>query len=295
MHVKVNGTRLFFDVVGSSLLPTEQEMQPKPTLIVLHGGPGMDHSYLRPLDALGDVAQVIYLDLRGQGRSARHHQDYYQLGIMADDVAAFCADLSIEHPVVLGQSFGGFVALTLALRHPELLGGLILGSTSPRGDFTFDLELLEQLADKDRREFAARFAASEQASEEDMRRFNEELLPLYSYPPATPERLAGILSRTIFNQELAEYMGVKINKEYDVRPQLTSILVPTLVLHGSYDWVIPLREAEELAQTIPHARLHIFEQRGHGVHGDAPEAYTQVIRTFLAEALRKEPSSLAVE
>ena len=135
MYVKVNGTRLFFDVVGSSLQPAGQEMKPKPVLIALPGGPGMDHSYLRPLDPLGEVAQVIYLDLRGQGRSARHSREYYQLGIMADDVAAFCAELGIEKPVVYGHSFGGFVALTIAVRHPELLGGLILASTSARGDW----------------------------------------------------------------------------------------------------------------------------------------------------------------
>ena len=134
MYLKVNGTQLFFDVVGSSLQPVGHEMKPKPTMIAIHGGPGLDHSYLRPLDPLGDVAQVIYLDLRGHGRSARHTNEYYQLGIMADDVAALCAELGIEKPIVLGHSAGGFVALSIAVRHPELLGGLILGSTSARGD-----------------------------------------------------------------------------------------------------------------------------------------------------------------
>src|ERR1700694_2503753 len=115
MYLKVNGTRLFFDVVGSSLQPAEQEMKPKPIVIALHGGPGVDHSILRPdFDPLGEVAQVIYLDQRGHGRSASHSHEYYQLGIMADDVAAFCAELSIEKPVVLGSSFGGWVALTIA-------------------------------------------------------------------------------------------------------------------------------------------------------------------------------------
>src|SRR5690349_23178712 len=132
MYLKVNGTHLFFDVVGSGLQPTEEAMQPKPTLIALHGGPGFDHSYLRQdLDPLGEVAQVIYVDLRGQGRSARQSNEYYQVGIMADDIADFCAELGIEKPVVLVHSFGGFVALSLVLRHPELLGGLILFSTVP--------------------------------------------------------------------------------------------------------------------------------------------------------------------
>jgi pimeloyl-ACP methyl ester carboxylesterase len=94
MYLKVNGTRLFFDVVGSGLQPEAQAMKPKPILIALHGGPGLDHSNLRPLDPLGEVAQVIYLDLRGSGRSARHHHEYYQIGIMADDVVAFCAELA---------------------------------------------------------------------------------------------------------------------------------------------------------------------------------------------------------
>ncbi len=83
MYLEVNGTRLFFDVVGSSLQPVGQEMKPKPTLIVLPGGPGMDHSYLRPnCDPLGEVAQVIYLDIARSGTfrtlppgllSAGHH------------------------------------------------------------------------------------------------------------------------------------------------------------------------------------------------------------------------------
>ena len=293
MYLKVNGTRLFFDVVGSHLQPTDQEMKPKPMVIAIHGGPGIDHSTLRPLDPLGDVAQVIYLDLRGNGRSARHTNDYYQLGIMADDVAALCAELGIEKPIVFGQSFGGIVALAVVVRHPELLGGLILGSTSPRGDYPFDLDLVEQLAGKDLREVAAR-SNSGQASEEDKRRMDEDLFPLFWYPPK-PELLASFFSRMISNAEIGEYMWERIPKEYDVRPQLTSITVPTLVLHGRYDWVFPLQEAEELAQKIPHAQLHVCEQAGHAIHDDATEEVIQVIRTFLETSLQQDVPPLSAE
>ncbi len=197
MYLYTNGTRLFFDVVGSRLKPLETVMQPKPTLLVLHGGPGLDHSYFRPsLDPLGDDAQVLYLDLRGQGRSARHGKEYYQVGIMADDVAAFCAEVGIEKPIVLGHSFGGYVALTMAMRSPDLLGGLILVSTAPveRG---YDLDALEQLAGKNLREIAARQQTGT-ASEEDMQRFNTEVLPLYWYQ-FKPEYLSGIFGKTVVN------------------------------------------------------------------------------------------------
>jgi pimeloyl-ACP methyl ester carboxylesterase len=70
MHILVNGVRLFFDVEGSSLVPDGPVMREKPTLLLLHGGPGADHSIYKPdYSALADIAQVIYLDHRGNGRS----------------------------------------------------------------------------------------------------------------------------------------------------------------------------------------------------------------------------------
>src|SRR5260221_356937 len=114
MKLQVNGTELFFDVVGSGL---DADFRPRPAMIILHGGPGFDHTYLRPwLDPVSEVAQLIYIDQRGCGRSQRHTHEYYQLGIMADDIVLFCKTLDIERPIVLGQSFGGFVALIIAAR-----------------------------------------------------------------------------------------------------------------------------------------------------------------------------------
>jgi proline iminopeptidase len=282
MYLKVNGTQLFFDVVGSALKPTEQGMIPKPTLILLHGGPGViDHTYFRPyMDPLGEFAQVIYLDLRGQGRSTRDRPEYYQIGIMADDVAAFCVSLGIERPVVLGHSFGGCVALSLAVRHPELLGGLILLATKSSADAKFDLDCLERLAGKELREVAARINAG-QANEEDGRRFGAELVPLFWYPPK-PE-VVSFLDRNPFrNEDIDAQMQERFPNTYDVRPQLTSIALPTLVLHGRYDWIIPVSESEEMAQKIPNAQLYIFEDAGHGIPYDASEELIERIRLFLA-------------
>src|ERR1051326_7719783 len=220
MYLKVNGTQLFFDVVGSALQPTAQGMIPKPILILLHGGPGViDHTYFRALmDPLGEFTQVIYLDLRGQGRSARQSPEYYQVGLMADDVAAFCAKMGIEHPVVLGHSFGGCVALSLAVRHPDLLGRLILLATSPRENAGWDLDCLEQIAGKELREVAARIGANE-ATEEDGQRFQTELVPFFWYPPK-PE-VVSLLDRNPFrNEEIGKQMDERFPHTYDVVPQL---------------------------------------------------------------------------
>jgi proline iminopeptidase len=102
-----------------------------PTLLLLHGGPGADHSIYKPaFSALTDVAQVVYLDHRGNGRSEHGHMADWTLAQWADDVRGFCDALGIVEPIVYGASFGGMVAMVHALRHPDHVGKLILDSTA---------------------------------------------------------------------------------------------------------------------------------------------------------------------
>src|SRR6478752_1628772 len=101
-----DGTRLFVDVVGSGLRPTPDAMEPKPTLLLLHGGPGADHSSFRPFfDRFADTHQVVYVDHRGQGRSDPDDPSNWNLDTWADDVVRLCDALEIDRPVVLGNSF----------------------------------------------------------------------------------------------------------------------------------------------------------------------------------------------
>ncbi len=102
--------------------------------ILLHGGPGFDHSIYKPAySPLADIAQVIYLDHRGNGRSDSGPQESWTLAQWGDDVRAFCDALGIVRPIVLGASFGGKVAMAYATRHPAHPGKLILISTEAAG------------------------------------------------------------------------------------------------------------------------------------------------------------------
>ncbi len=140
MQVTVNGTRLWFDVDGAVLVPDGAAMRERPTIVLIHGGPGSyDHSYFKPdFAALTSHAQVVYLDLRDHGRSARHDAADWTFETCADDVQAFCDSVGITRPIVYGHSMGGFVAMLYATRHPGHAGRLILQSTHAR----FDLERL---------------------------------------------------------------------------------------------------------------------------------------------------------
>ena len=105
-----SGVRLWFDVEGLGLVPDGDAIRERPTLLLLHGGPGMDHSDMKPaFSVMSDLCQVVYLDHRGQGRSDRRSSEEWNLDTWADDVVRFCDALGIEHAIVLGQSFGGTV------------------------------------------------------------------------------------------------------------------------------------------------------------------------------------------
>ena len=83
MFVEVNGAKLYFDVEGAGLVPDGAKMKAKPTLILLHGGPGFDHTTYKPaFCVLSDIAQIIYLDHRGNGRSTGADPEYLELGPM---------------------------------------------------------------------------------------------------------------------------------------------------------------------------------------------------------------------
>jgi proline iminopeptidase len=284
MKLQVNGTTLFFDVVGSSL-DASANFQERPTLVILHGGPGFDHHYLRPwLDPVSEVAQLVYVDERGCGRSARHTHEYYQLGIMADDIVQLCETLAIEHPIVLGQSFGGFVALSIAHRHPDFASGIILFDTAPAWTESYDLDALEQMVGGERgkelREIAYRESTG-QATDEELKRFEREIMPFYWHQGYKPEYLDSLYNIVPMNADIASYMMGTLSKEYDMRPYLTDITTPALILHGRYDWVTPMAGANEMAQKLPHAQLHVFEQSGHMVFIEEQEELVVVLKQWI--------------
>src|SRR6476659_8967085 len=131
MEVNVKGRRLWFDVDGPALVPDGATMQERPTVVLLHGGPGsFDHSYLKPDFARrAGAAQVVYLDLPGHGRSEWGEPADWSFELCADAMRDFCDVLAIERPVVLGHSLGGMVALVYAARHTDHPRALVLSST----------------------------------------------------------------------------------------------------------------------------------------------------------------------
>jgi pimeloyl-ACP methyl ester carboxylesterase len=277
MEIEVNGTRLWFDVDGAALVPDGDAMVARPSVLLVHGGPGTyDHSYFKPhFGALARSAQVIYVDLRDHGRSARHRASDWSFELCADDLAAFCAALDIARPVVLGHSMGGFVALLLAARHPDRVAGLLLQSTMARFDLDRLIAGFRRVAGDEVAALAERDYAGEPVSDAEWDRV------FRAFGPVVPD--AEALARRIRNLEVAVH-GMELMRRLDLRGELARVACPVLVSVGDLDPVTPVAAAREIAAGLAPGtgRLDVLERAGHFPWLDRAEAYWPLVLDFIA-------------
>lgn len=281
MHVDVNGTRLWFDVDGPALVPDGPEMRERPTVVLLHGGPGsFDHSYLKPDFArLSKAAQVVYLDLPGHGRSEWGDPASWSFELCGDAVRDFCDALGIAAPVVYGHSLGGFVAMVYAARHPGHAGALVLQSTMARFDLVRIVEEFRRAGGDEVAAIVERVYGGDSASVTE-----EEWASCWTLfgPWVTGEQEK---ARMIVNGEL-NAPGLELMRGFDVLDQLAGIDCPTLVCVGELDPIAPVADAREIVDALPGttARLEVIEGAGHFTWKDAPDRYWPLLTEFVTSA-----------
>jgi pimeloyl-ACP methyl ester carboxylesterase len=280
VQVDVNGTRLWFDVDGSALVPDGTEMRERPTIVLLHGGPGSyDHSYFKPdFGRLSRDAQLVYLDLRAHGRSARDDPTNWSFELCADDLRAFCDTLGIVRPVVLGHSLGGFVAMVYAVRHPGHACALVLQSTNARFDLARLVEGFREVGGDEVALIAERaYGRDPSVSEAEWERCRVLFGP---WVPEEQER-----ARIIRNPDV-NATGMELLRQFDVLDDLARVDCSTLVCVGEIDPVTPVAAAREIVDALPagRARLEVIAGAGHFPWRDAPDRYWPVVSEFVATA-----------
>jgi pimeloyl-ACP methyl ester carboxylesterase len=276
MRIDVGGTRLWFDVDGPALMPDGGEMRERPTVVLVHGGPGgWDHSYFKPdFSPLVGHAQVVYLDLRGHGRSDWGDVAGWSLEACADDIRAFCDALGIVRPVVLGHSMGAPIVLLYGARHPGHAAGLVVVSAFPRFDVPRLVEGFRRVAGDDVAAIAERSYIGEAVAEE------EWALVAAAFGPNVPGKEQS--ARALDNAEL-NAPGMNVVRQTDIVDQLALIQSPTLVLVGELDPVTPVGAAEEIVDALPEGvgRLEVIEGAGHWMWKDAPDRFWPLVMDFV--------------
>lgn len=282
MRAKIRDTEIYFDVEGAALVPDGARMKEKPVAFLVHGGPGADHTSFKPtFSPLSRKMQLVYFDHRGQGRSQRGDQLTYTLDHNVEDMEALRQYLGLNQIVVIGASYGGMVALTYASRYPAHVSHLIAIVTVADSRFLERAQQnLTERGTEEQKAIAQHLWDGTFRDEAHLREYFQVMGSLYSltYDPTSPKNSwqRAILSPDAINQAFGGFL-----RTYDVRDQLAKITAPTLVIGGRHDWICPPEFSEEIAELIPNSDLRIFEQSGHAVRADEPEALLDAIAGFI--------------
>jgi proline iminopeptidase len=267
---EVRGVRLFERRIGEG-----------PPAVVLHGGPGAHHDYLLPgFDALARGRELIYYDQRGGGRSPVSRETPVGWKEQVADLEDLRQQWGLERLTLAGYSWGGLLALLYATEFPHRVERLALVSPAPAwrdARLEFERRFAEgNLAPELQRQRSALRESG--LREQDPARYAQRLFELsvapYFWDPSrarelTPFRVTG---RT--QQEVWSSLG-----DYDLRPALTRLSLPALVLHGEAD-TIPLDTAQTVGQLLG-AEFHRLPRCGHVPYIEAFEEFVRLMDGFL--------------
>ncbi len=253
------------------LTMAHDDMGSRTPILFLHGYPLNRQMWQPQLDDLWDVARLLTVDLRGHGESTAPPGPY-SMDALADDCAEFLEALRVRQPVIVcGLSMGGYVAMAFYRRHRARVNGLIFTATRAAAD-----------GEAAR---AARNAALQTAQTHGVAAIAEGMLPKLFAPTTyeTNPALVAHVKAMMLQTSLAGVLGVlpALRDRADSTPMLPDIAVPTLIIHGEADAIVPLAEAQAMHATIPNARLVTLPQAGHLPNLEQPAAFNAAVRDFV--------------
>lgn len=289
MRARIRDTEIYFDIDGSGLVASGEGMLERPTVFLIHGGPGADHTGFKPaLTPLTEVAQVVYFDHRGQGRSARGPIETYTLENNVADMEALRDYLGINKIIPVGFSYGGVVAQAYAAQYPQNVAALVAAVTIADSSFIAEAqENLQRLGNEEQIAIARHLWDGTFADDEHLQAYFRIMEPLYSLSSRGSSLRVGTQKRRIVSADAINVAFGGFMRHFDLKSELPRISAPTLVIGADQDWICPPHHAERIAALIPGSKLEIFESCGHSVRDDQPERLVASLRRFMESIFSK--------
>jgi pimeloyl-ACP methyl ester carboxylesterase len=248
-------------------------------VIVLHGGPGLDHTHMSPwLDALADEFRLLYVDERGQGRSDRVDPASLSLDSLANDVDLLAEKLGLDGFALLGHSFGAIVATLHAIERGTAAGYVISGGGDSSEKLLADVEASLAAMDETGEAIAESWEQEKTVETEDeLRQLLQAQMPFHFHG----EVPAGFSDGMVGSPEVLRHFANEGYGNFDFVPQLGRVSKPTLVIVGEHDRTTTPRAARVLHEGIAGSELAVVPGAGHMSFVEQPEAYLGPVRHFL--------------
>lgn len=287
IFIQIPGGRVYCKTVGDDA--------PGVPLLVVHGGPGIPHDYLEPLDALAAERPVIFYDQLGCGRSDRPQDlSLYALPRYVEELAAVRAALGLSRAHLLGQSWGATIVTEYMLtKAPKGVASLVLSGPCldvPR--FVADQRHhLENMPGQTRAVIQRAEASGDFASED----YQQAMMAFYAKHVCRMAPWPGCLNRALAEMNMvvyghmwgpSEFTTTGTLKDLTREGELHRLRGPVLITCGRHDEARPETMAEFQAR-IPGAELAILEDASHSHHLEQPEAYLAIVSNFLRRAEAK--------
>ena len=273
-NMPIRDISLFVKVVGNGY-----------PVLLMHGGPGVDHTTMLPFQSLADQFTLVLYDHRCNGRSSGVEVSTMTWENLTADAEALRQSLGFEKWAMLGHSFGGMVALEYALRYPQSLSHLVLLDTC--GDAWWVQknapQILAKRGNKKSTVKTAELFYNGEITPEEFMPSVRKLSTAY-YHKLNLLQLAHDISigmRMKTRPEALIFGYSKLLKGWTVMDRLDEIKVPTLVMAGRDDFQFPPEHQAALAAGIPNARLEIIERAGHNSHSERPAEVMEAFKTFM--------------
>ncbi len=280
------GATLYYEVLGP---------RKGTPLVVVNGGPGAPHDYMLHTTAWRRLAKhrpVVFYDQRGTGRSGPlKPEQSCTLADQVNDLDALRAHLGAERMDLLGHSWGGFLAMAYAARHPERVAHLVLmGSAAPKFEDPPPF-LVRDFFPEVAARMQARMDAKAAGKQIDEAAQTRDRVSTMFYSPETRDVFLAKLSLSGSRRSRREVQNLLLAdaKQFDLEPEIRRFQIPALVLNGRFDVLTTPAAAHRIQQAIPGSRLVIFERSGHNPFIEEPEEFVRVMEQFLGEPPSFDP------
>jgi pimeloyl-ACP methyl ester carboxylesterase len=284
-YANIGDTKLYYEIYGNEIELSSDGTVQKPTLVVLHGGPGVDHTFEVEFSReCASFAQVILLDHRGNGRSIDNNPAHWNLSQWTKDVHAFCETLGLVKPFIQGVSMGGWVTIQFGIEYPDYAAGLILLDTEGRIDLEKVCAAFERRGGKEISELARKFFQKDLPPPSVIEEYFKKCLPLCSNNPI-PEVY---FKRAIMRPEVGAYFQTE-RATFSYMSQLDKIKGEVLYLANTTNPSHLVESAKETAAGLKNANVTFvaFENCGVVQHDAKHEAVAE-IKKFINRVYRSK-------